>query len=51
MPGTPGGTDHSYLGLMKFDFVTMVAALGGNPAKLQAFDPSDVSKDTAVYPQ
>src|SRR5262249_32895324 len=28
LPGRPGDPDHSYLGLMKFDFVTMVAALG-----------------------
>ena len=51
LPGSPGGVDHSYLGLMKFDFVTMVAALGGNPAKLRAFDASDVTKDRADYPQ
>ena len=51
LPGAPGGVDHSYLGLMKFDFVTMVSNLGGNPAKLKAFNASDVTKDAARYPQ
>lgn len=51
LPGAPGDPDHSYLGLMKFDFVTMVANLGGNPTKLKAFDASDVVKDQADYPQ
>ena len=51
LPGAPGDVDHSYLGLMKFDFFTMVGALGGNPAKLRAFDTSDVTKDRADYPQ
>jgi ABC-type Zn uptake system ZnuABC Zn-binding protein ZnuA len=51
LPGAPGDPDHSYLGLMKFDFVTMVSNLGGDASKLQAFDPSDVVHDNAAYPQ
>ena len=51
LPGAPGGVDHSDLGLMKFDFVTMVSNLGGDPAKLKAFNASDVTKDAARYPQ
>jgi ABC-type Zn uptake system ZnuABC Zn-binding protein ZnuA len=51
LPGRPGDHDHSYLGLMKADFVTMISSLGGNPAPLQAFDPTDVVPDRAVYPQ
>lgn len=51
LPGAPGDNDHSYLGLMKFDFVTMVDALGGDAAPLRAFDPSDVAHDRAAYPQ
>ena len=51
LPGKPGDIDHSYLGLMKFDFVTMVGALGGNTAVVQKFDPSDVTPDNASYPQ
>ena len=51
LPGRPGDADHSYLGLVKADFVTMVSSLGGNPAALQAFDPTDVVPDRAAYPQ
>ena len=51
LPGGPGDPDHSYLGLMKADFVTMVSSLGGDASKLSSFDPSDVVKDTAGYPQ
>jgi ABC-type Zn uptake system ZnuABC Zn-binding protein ZnuA len=51
LPGSPGDADHSFLGLMKFDFVTMVTSLGGNPGPLEAFDATDVTTDTADYPQ
>ncbi len=51
LPGAPGDADHSYLGLMKFDFVTMVSSLGGDATGLAAFDASDVVKDSADYPQ
>ena len=51
LPGEPGGERHSYLGLMQFDFATMVEALGGDPSALEALDISDVVEDTARYPQ
>ena len=51
LPGRPGAADHSYLGLMKFDFVTMVSNLGGDASGLRAFDAADVVKDSAGYPQ
>jgi ABC-type Zn uptake system ZnuABC Zn-binding protein ZnuA len=51
LPGAPGAPDHSYLGLMKADFVTMIASLGGDPSGLRSFDPSDVTPDRATYPQ
>jgi ABC-type Zn uptake system ZnuABC Zn-binding protein ZnuA len=51
LPGAPGQPDHSYLGLMKFDFVTMVSNLGGDAAGLRGFDASDVVADQADYPQ
>jgi ABC-type Zn uptake system ZnuABC Zn-binding protein ZnuA len=51
LPGTPGERDHSYLGLMKFDFVTMVSSLGGDATGLQTFDATDVARDGADYPQ
>jgi len=51
LPGAPGDPDHSYLGLMKSDFVTMVSSLGGDASGLRAFDATDVAVDTADYPQ
>lgn len=49
--GEPGGPEHSWLGLMRFDYVTMVEALGGDASALKTLDVSDVAKDTATYPQ
>lgn len=49
--GSPGDAEHSWLGLMRFNFVTMVEALGGDASALKALDVSDVGLDTAVYPQ
>ncbi len=49
--GKPGDPEHSYLGLMRFDFATIVEALGGDPAALKALDVQDVVKDEAKYPQ
>jgi len=51
LPGAPGEPEHSYLGLMRFDFVTITEALGGDPLALQSLDVSDVAPDTATYPQ
>jgi ABC-type Zn uptake system ZnuABC Zn-binding protein ZnuA len=51
LPGRPGDPDHSYLGLMRADFVTMISSLGGNAAGLRAFDTADVTPDRAVYAQ
>ena len=49
--GTPGDPEHSWLGLMRFNFATMVEALGGDPAALTSVDVRDVAPDKAVYPQ
>jgi ABC-type Zn uptake system ZnuABC Zn-binding protein ZnuA len=51
LPGKPGEPDHSFLGLMKFDFVTMINSLGGDATNLKSFDASDVAPDKAEYPQ
>jgi ABC-type Zn uptake system ZnuABC Zn-binding protein ZnuA len=51
LPGKPGDADHSWIGLMRFDFVTMVESLGGDASALKAFEARDVSPDRAVYPQ
>ena len=51
LPGAPGDADHSYLGLMKADFVTMVSSLEGDASGLRSFDATDVVTDHAEYPQ
>ena len=38
LPGDPGDPEHSWLGLMRFDYVTIVEALGGDASKLRALD-------------
>ena len=49
--GAPGDPEHSWLGLMRFNYVTMVEALGGDATTLKAVDVSDVGPDDAEYPQ
>jgi len=49
--GAPGDPEHSWLGLMRFNYTTMVEALGGDPSVLATVDVTDVGPDTAVYPQ
>lgn len=49
--GAPGDPEHSWLGLMRFNFATMVDALGGDSSVLKTVDVSDVVADEAVYPQ
>jgi ABC-type Zn uptake system ZnuABC Zn-binding protein ZnuA len=51
LPGEPGDPDHSFLGLMQFNFITMISALGGDASALTSLDIADVVADTAVYPQ
>lgn len=51
LPGGPGDPAHSYLGLMRFDFSTIVESLGGDPSGLEALDVSDVGPTRAKYPQ
>ncbi len=51
LPGRPGDREHSWFGLMRYDFRTMVAGLGGDPAALDALDVADVAPDRARYPQ
>jgi ABC-type Zn uptake system ZnuABC Zn-binding protein ZnuA len=49
--GEPGDSEHSWLGLMRFNFVTIVEALGGDASALKSLDVRDVAKDEARYPQ
>ena len=51
LPGEPGAKEHSWLGLMRFDYVTMIKGLGGTTRNLDALDVTDVAPDRADYPQ
>ena len=51
LPGSPGDPEHSWVGLMDFDYVTMTEAMGGDASALRAFKATDVAPDTADYPQ
>ena len=51
LPGEPGDPEHSYLGLMRYDFTTIITGLGGTATALAALDVSDVAPDRAEYPQ
>jgi ABC-type Zn uptake system ZnuABC Zn-binding protein ZnuA len=51
LPGEPGDPEHSWLGLMRFDYLTMTEALGGDASALASFQVRDVAPDSASYPQ
>ncbi|MBW3580405.1 MAG: metal ABC transporter substrate-binding protein [Actinobacteria bacterium] len=51
LPGEPGTPEHSWLGLVRFDFVTMTEALGGDATALEELRVRNVAPDAARYPQ
>lgn len=51
LPGKPGQPDHSWLGLMRYDYMTMLKGLGGTTAHLQQVSLDLGVPDKAVYPQ
>jgi ABC-type Zn uptake system ZnuABC Zn-binding protein ZnuA len=51
LPGKPGEGQHSWLGLMRFDYQTMVEALGGDATALRQLDLTATAPDRAEYPQ
>jgi len=51
LPGEPGDAKHSWLGLMRFDYITMTEALGGDATALEAVELRNVAPDQAEYPQ
>ena len=51
LPGAPGEPEHSWQGLMRFNFVTMVEALGGDAGSLRSLDMTPRVVDRAFYPQ
>jgi ABC-type Zn uptake system ZnuABC Zn-binding protein ZnuA len=51
LPGEPGDPEHSWMGLMRFDYVTMVESLGGDASALKAVPVDNVTAGTGTYPQ
>jgi ABC-type Zn uptake system ZnuABC Zn-binding protein ZnuA len=51
LPGQPGQPEHSWLGLMRFDFITMVRSLGGEASALEAVTVENTAPGKATYPQ
>jgi ABC-type Zn uptake system ZnuABC Zn-binding protein ZnuA len=49
LPGESGDPDHSWQGLMRFNFVTMVEALGGDASALRQLNMSPSVTDRAEY--
>jgi ABC-type Zn uptake system ZnuABC Zn-binding protein ZnuA len=49
LPGEPGDPEHTYLGLMVFDYRTFMGALGGDVSAFDGFDTSNVSAGRAEY--
>ena len=51
LPGAPGEANHSWLGLMQYNFATMIEGLGGQAPTIRAIDITSPVPDTADYPQ
>ena len=51
LPGEPGDADHSWVGLMRSNYITMTEALGGDATALETFEVCGVADDRAEYPQ
>lgn len=48
LPGDPGSPEHSYIGLLVFDYVTIIDALGGDSSPLGVIETANLC-DGAVY--
>jgi ABC-type Zn uptake system ZnuABC Zn-binding protein ZnuA len=48
LPGSPGDPEHTYLGLMVFDYRTFMGALGGEVSAFDRLDTSNVTEGTSV---
>jgi len=51
LPGAVGSAEHSWLGLMRFDYQTIIEALGGQAPKLRALDINQMEGPGAGFPQ
>ncbi|MDQ3629159.1 MAG: metal ABC transporter substrate-binding protein [Actinomycetota bacterium] len=51
LPGDPGDPEHSWMGLMRYNYVTMIDSLGGRAPELAALDTAPEVQADATYPQ
>jgi len=51
LPGEPDSPEHSWTGLMRANYVTMIEGLGGAAPRLAALDTAPAVPDRASYPQ
>ncbi len=51
LPGEPGDAEHSWMGLMRYNYVIMIHGLGGEATQLAALDTTPLVRDDATYPQ
>jgi ABC-type Zn uptake system ZnuABC Zn-binding protein ZnuA len=51
LPGEPGDREHSLLALLRFNYVTITEAMGGDASALAAYEPPVVRSDRAEYPR
>lgn len=51
LPAEPGDPEHSWLGLLRANYVTMTEALGGDASALERLEVGNVAPDRAEYPQ
>jgi ABC-type Zn uptake system ZnuABC Zn-binding protein ZnuA len=51
LPGEVGTPEHSWLGLMRFDYQTIIEALGGKAPTLRALNLDQMEGSGAHYPQ
>ena len=51
LPGAPGEENHSWLGLMQYNFATMIEGLGGDASNVRVVDITSPVPDSADYPQ
>lgn len=51
LPGAPGDAEHSWLGLMKYNYMTMIQGLGGTTSNLETVEVAPAIPDNATYPQ
>ena len=51
LPGAPGEENHSWLGLMQYNFATMIEGLDGDASNVRALDITSPVPDNADYPQ